>query len=63
MLNISRILSKVSLDADCSKAIISSKKLDFLTKMVEEYHTFPPFMVRIAFVLANLTTFSEEARE
>lgn len=63
MLNVSRILSKISSDNDCSKAIISSKKLDFLVSLIDEYQSFTPFLVRIAFVIANLTTFSEEARE
>lgn len=63
MLNISRILSKVSQDTECSKAIISTKKLDFLVALIDEFQSFTPFLVRIAFVLANLTTFSEEARD
>jgi hypothetical protein len=63
MLNISRILSKVSSDPECSKAIIGSKKLDFLVSLVDENQNFTPFLVRIAFVLANLTTYSEDARD
>jgi ribonuclease D len=63
MLNISRILSKVSSDPECSKAIISTKKLDFLVALMSDFQSYTPFLVRIAFVLANLTTYSEEARE
>ena len=63
MLNVSRILSKISLDNECSKVIISTKKLVSLVDMISEYQTFTPFVVRIAFVLANLTTYFEEARE
>jgi hypothetical protein len=63
MLNISRILSKISSDPECSKAIISSKKLDFMVSLIDDFQAFTPFLVRIAFVLANLTTYSEEARD
>jgi hypothetical protein len=34
MLNVSRILSKVSMDTDCSKAIISTSKLVFLNDLI-----------------------------
>ena len=37
MLNVSRILSKISMDADCSKAIIQTKKLNFLTDLINEW--------------------------
>ena len=63
MLNISRILSKISSDTECSKAIISTKKLDFLVSLIDDFQAFTPFLVRISFVLANLTTYSDEARE
>ncbi len=63
MLNVSRILSKVSMDTDCSKAIISTSKLVFLNDLIQEFQTYTAFVVRIAFVLANLTTYFDEARE
>ena len=63
MLNVSRILSKISMDNECSKAIISTGKLQVLTDMISEWQTYTSFVVRIAFVLANLTTYFEEARE
>ena len=63
MLNVSRILSKVSMDSDCSKAIIATDKLEFLNGLITEFQTYTAFVVRIAFVLANLTTYFDEARE
>lgn len=63
MLNVSRILSKVSMDSDCSKAIIATDKLVFLNGLITEFQTYTAFVVRIAFVLANLTTYFDEARE
>lgn len=63
MLNISRILSKISSDPECSKAIIQTQKLDFMVSLIDEFQSFTSFLVRIAFVLANLTTYSEEARD
>jgi hypothetical protein len=63
MLNVSRILSKISMDNECSRAIIQSKKLDLLVDLISEWQTYTAFVVRITFVLANLTTYFEEARE
>jgi hypothetical protein len=63
MLNVSRILSKVSLDADCSMQIIKTNRLGFLLDLVLEYQNFTSFLIRIAFILANLTTYFDDARE
>lgn len=63
MLNISRILSKVSMDTACCMGIIKTKRLQFLVDLIYDYQNFPPFLIRIAFVLANITTYFEEARE
>ena len=63
MQNISRVLSKVSLDSECSKAIISTGKLRFLADLICEWQHQTLFVQRIAFVLANLTTYFDEARE
>ncbi len=63
MLNISRILSKVSLDPDCSLQIIKTNRLGFMVDLIKEYHGFTSFLIRIAFILANLTTFFDDARE
>ena len=63
MLNISRILSKVSMDNDCNLEIIKTNKLPFLVGLINEYQTFTSFLIRIAFVLANLTTYFDEAKE
>lgn len=37
MLNVSRILSKISMDGDCSLTIINTHKLCFLVDLVYEY--------------------------
>jgi hypothetical protein len=63
MLNVSRILSKVSLDADCSMQIIKSNRLGFMVDLIYEYQGFTSFLIRIAFILANLTTYFDDARE
>lgn len=63
MINVSRILSKVSMDNDCSYAIIQTKKLPLMVDLLYDYQTIRDFPVRIAFVLANITTYFEEARD
>ena len=63
MLNVSRILSKVSSDIDCSKSLIQTNKLSFLADTIAEWESHHSFIVRISFVLANLTTYFDEARE
>lgn len=63
MLNVSRILSKVSLDPDCSLQIINTNRLGFMVDLIKEYQGFTSFLIRISFILANLTTFFDEARE
>lgn len=51
------------MDTDCCMAIISTNKLCMLVDQIYEYQNFGPFLVRIAFVLANITTYYDEARE
>ncbi len=63
MLNVSRILSKVSSDSECSKSLIQTGKLNFLAELISEWESLNSFIVRIGFVLANLTTTFDEARE
>jgi hypothetical protein len=63
MLNISRIISKLSLDNNCSKEILITKNLTFLIDIMTQFKEFTPFVIRIAFVLGNLTTYYDEARE
>lgn len=62
MTNVSRILSKISMDNDCSYALIQTNKLSMLITLLFDYHKIRDFPVRIAFVLANLTTYFDEAR-
>ena len=63
MINVSRILSKVSMDNECSYSLIKSNKLQSLIDLLSDFQTIRDFPVRISFVLANLTTYFEEARE
>jgi len=37
MLNISRVLSKVSADQDCAKSLIQTNKLSFLVDQIHEW--------------------------
>lgn len=62
MLNISRILSKLSLDHKCSVELLKTQELPFLMDIMCEYKEQTPFVIRIAFVLGNLTTYYEPAR-
>ena len=61
-LNIARILSKVSLDGKCAFKIVKSGHLSsFLTAMVLHRDS-SAILIRLAFILGNLTTNFEEAR-
>lgn len=63
VLNIARLLSKVSLDFDCSKRMVetdSLKKFSDAMHVVHKEHS--AVLIRIAYILGNLTTNFEEAR-
>ena len=62
MLNISRILSKLSLDYHCSIQMSSAENLKAVLSVMSTLKNNTPALIRIAFVLANLTANYEEAR-
>jgi hypothetical protein len=51
------------MDADCCMTIIQTNKLCFMVDLIYEFQAFTPFLIRVAFVLANITTYFEEARD
>jgi hypothetical protein len=53
----------LSLDNNCSKEILITKNLTFLMDIMTQFKEFTPFVIRIAFVMGNLTTYYDEARE
>eukprot|EP00347_Sterkiella_histriomuscorum_P012834 403367048 len=63
MINVSRIMSKVSMDNDCSFSLIQTNKIKLLIDLLFDYQNIRDFPVRMLFVLANITTYFEEARE
>ena len=62
-LNIARLLSKVSLDVRCSQKIVKSGNIrGYLDKMVQ-FKESSAILIRLAYILGNLTTNFEEARQ
>lgn len=62
ILNIARLLSKVSLDYKCAEKIVQSGHvIDFLNSMIMHRDS-SAILIRIAYILGNLTTNFEEAR-
>ena len=61
-LNIARLLSKVSLDYRCAERIVKSGHIkDYLHSMVQHKDS-SAILIRLAYILGNLTTNFEEAR-
>jgi|694.fasta_scaffold95508_3 hypothetical protein len=63
ILNISRLLSKVSLDASCAEQILKSghvKKI--MGSMAGQHKDSAAICIRLAYILGNLTTNFEHAR-
>ena len=62
-LNIARLLSKVSLNFSCAEKIVKSGHIkDILTSMVQHKES-SAILIRLAYILGNLTTNFEEARK
>ena len=62
-LNIARLLSKVSLDYRCAERIVKSGHIkDYLHSMVQHKDS-SAILIRLAYILGNLTTNFEEARQ
>lgn len=63
ILNIARLLSKVSLDFSCSQKMVESGCLIKFTQTMHTVHRDnSAVLIRIAYILGNLTTNFEEAR-
>lgn len=60
MLNISRVLSKLSIDQECAKLMINQAYT--LINVMHLFKENSPFLIRIAFVLGNVTTHYQQAR-
>jgi hypothetical protein len=64
ILNISRLLSKVSLDLQCAEQIVKSGQMrKFALAMSTTHRDHSAVQIRIAYILGNLTTNFDEARE
>ena len=64
VLNISRLLSKVSLDMTCAEQIVKSGHIsNFISAMTNQHKDSSAVLIRIAYILGNLTTNFEEARQ
>ena len=62
-LNIARLLSKVSLDYACAEKIVKSGHIKgYLNAMVQHKES-SAILIRLAYILGNLTTNFEEARQ
>lgn len=63
VLNISRLLSKVSLDIQCAEAIVKSGHMfKFLKAMTTTHKDHSAVLIRLAYILGNLTTNFDLAR-
>lgn len=63
ILNIARLLSKVSLDIKCAEQIVVSGHLSkFAKAMTSTHRDHSAVLIRLAYILGNLTTNFEQAR-
>lgn len=62
ILNISRLLSKVSLDNACAETIVKSGKVRELLLAMVRHKDSSAILIRLAYILGNLTTNWEEVR-
>lgn len=64
VLNISRLLSKVSLDMLCAEQIVKSGHISsFMSAMTGVHRDSSAILIRLAYILGNLTTNFEQARQ
>lgn len=61
-LNISRILSKLSIDYQFAAQMCKTTHLQTLVEILEQHKDNSAILIRIAFVLGNLTTHFEDVR-
>lgn len=63
ILNISRLLSKVSLDISCAEQIVLSGQMtNFVKAMSSTHRDHSAVLIRLAYILGNLTTNFDSAR-
>lgn len=63
IMNISRLLSKVSIDFNCADQLVQTKHTLTFLRTMTTYKDNSAVLIRIAFVLGNLTTHYEQARQ
>lgn len=64
LLNVSRVLSKLSLSEDCQLALEQHPQaIPLLLQLMQSQSGHKAALIRVSFVLGNLTTYSMEARE
>ena len=63
IMNISRLLSKVSIDYNCAEQLVNTHKTQVFLNMMGQYKDNSAVLIRIAFVLGNLTTHYDKARK
>jgi hypothetical protein len=63
ILNVSRLLSKVSIDFNCAEQMVQTKNTAVFLDTMQLYKENSAVLIRIAFVLGNLTTHYEGARK
>ena len=61
-MNVSRLLSKVSIDFNCAEQMVQTTNTKVFLDTLEQYKEHSAVVIRIAFVLGNLTTHYEMAR-
>ena len=62
-LNIARLLSKVSLDYSCAEKIVKSGHIMNCLHSMVKHRESSAILIRLAYILGNLTTNFEEARQ
>ena len=61
-LNIARLLSKVSLDPTCADKIVKSGHIKSILRSMVQHKESSAILIRLAYILGNLTTTFVEAR-
>ena len=62
-MNIARLLSKVSLDNSCAEKIVKSGHITNCLHSMVKHRESSAILIRLAYILGNLTTNFEEARQ
>ena len=62
ILNASRLLSKVSIDYNCAEQMVQTRIAPIFLESLEQYKDNSAVLIRVSFVLGNLTTHYAMAR-